>query len=222
MLRPISALLALIAWLTVGTQFVLSIRSSLAAGNSVVHGIVMYFGYFTLLTNILGAAIFSAWARPPLRPALPSAPAEPGLAGFLRSPGVTSTAATAIIIVGAVYHAVLADLWNPQGLDLAVDTMLHTVLPLLFVAFWWRTVPRGAIGWGDIPRWAAYPACYALYVFARGAVIGEYPYPFIDVGQIGYLAALRNAAGIAVVFCALAALLVGVNRIAGASRPPEP
>ena len=68
----------------------------------------------------------------------------------------------------------------------------------------------------------AYPAGYAIYVFIRGELVGAYPYPFIDVASIGYGAALRNAAGIAVVFVALASILVGLNRVIGpATVPPE-
>lgn len=215
-------LLATAAWLTVGTQFWLSIRTALSDGGSVLDGIVSYFGYFTLLTNILCAAVVTAWV-PVSRvrsDELESRSRGPG--ALLRRSGVMTTAATAIIIVGAVYHLLLAHLWDPQGIDLVVDTMLHTVLPIAFVLFWWRTVPRGAVAWREIPAWVGYPAGYALYILVRGAIIAEYPYPFIDVAELGYATALRNAGGIAIVFCAVAALLVGVNRFAGASRPPEP
>jgi hypothetical protein len=232
--RALIALVAALAWLTVGTQFILSIRTGVANGSGVVGGIVSYFGYFTLLTNILCATILTAHARADSGARagahagarrgerVTGSGSEPhALGAFLRLPAVASTAATAIIIVGVVYHLLLAALWNPQGIDLVVDTMLHTVLPILFVLFWWQTVPRGAITLQEIPRWASYPAGYAIYAFARGEIIGEYPYPFIDVASIGYGAALRNSVAVAVVFLALAAVLVGVNRIVGVPRPPE-
>jgi hypothetical protein len=216
--RALVALLAALACATVGTQFVLSIRTGIANGTGVLGGVVSYFGYFTLLTNIFCAAILTAHASP-------RGGGTPrgggGIGAFLRLPAVASTAATAIIIVGTVYHLMLAALWNPQGIDLVVDTMLHTLLPILFVLFWWRAVPRGAIALQEIPRWTIYPAGYALYAFARGELIGEYPYPFIDVASIGYGAALRNSGAVAVVFLALAAVLVGVNRIVGVPRPRE-
>ena len=217
--RALIALFAVLAWLTVSTQFVLSIQTGIADGTGVVGGVVSYFGYFTLLTNILCAAILTAHV---IGRSEGAATGADGLSPWLRRPAVASTAATAIIIVGTVYHLLLAALWNPQGINLVVDTMLHTVLPIFFVFFWWRAVPRGAITLQEIPRWASYPAGYAVYAFARGEMIGEYPYPFIDVASIGYGAALRNSVGVAVVFLALAAVLVGVNRFAGVPRPPEP
>jgi hypothetical protein len=213
--RPITQLLAVLAWLTVGVQFYLSVSGAIADGSGAFRGVVNYFGYFTLITNILCAGILAAhgWGG--------AQPTSGGLGGFLRRPGVATTAATAIIIVGVVYHLILASQWDPQGIDLVVDTMLHTVLPIAFVGFWARSTPRGAVTFAHIPAWIGYPAGYAVYVFIRGELVGAYPYPFIDVAAIGYGAALRNAAGIAVVFVALAAILVGVNRVMGPASPNQ-
>lgn len=200
-----------LGWLSVSTQLVLSIRSSLAAGNGVWHGIVMYFGYFTLLTNILCAAVLTAFVQR----------GDTAVQRFLRRPGVVTTSATSIIVVGVVYHLLLAQTWNPQGLDLLVDTLLHTVNPLLFVLAWTRLVPRGAVSLTQTPWWASYLLGYAAYILVRGALIGVYPYPFIDVTQLGYPTALRNAALLGLAFVALSAAMVGVNRLLGAPRTLE-
>lgn len=208
--RQMSRLLAVLAWLTVGTQFYLSVSGAITEGSGALQGIVNYFGYFTLITNILCAGVLAAHGWKGASP----------LASFLRRPGVATTAATAIIIVGVVYHLLLASQWDPQGIDLVVDTMLHTVLPIAFVGFWARSTPRGSVALAHIPAWIGYPAGYAVYVFIRGELVGAYPYPFIDVASIGYGAALRNSAGIAVVFVALAAMLVGVNRLMGPDASP--
>jgi hypothetical protein len=209
-------LLAVLAWLTVSVQFYLSVSGAIEDGSGAFRGVVNYFGYFTLITNILCAAILAAhgWGSA-------SRSSGRGLGALLRRPGVATTAATAIIIVGVVYHLILASQWNPQGIDLVVDTMLHTVLPIAFVGFWVRSTPRGAVAFSHIPAWIGYPAGYAIYVFIRGELVGAYPYPFIDVAAIGYGAALRNAAGIAVVFVALASILVGVNRLIGPVASPN-
>lgn len=205
-------LLAVLAWLTVTTQFYLSVSGAIADGSGAFRGMVNYFGYFTLTTNILCAGILAAhgWGGPSR------------LVAFLRRPGVATTGAAAIIIVGTVYHLILASQWDPQGIDLVVDTMLHTVLPIAFVGFWARSVPRGAVALAHIPSWIGYPAGYAIYVFIRGELIGSYPYPFIDVASIGYGAALRNSAAIAIVFVALAATLVGLNRLVGPVSTEQP
>jgi len=232
--RLLTQLLAVLAWLTVGTQFYLSVSGAIADGSGAFRGVVNFFGYFTLITNILCAGIFSAHGFGAATPRAKDSGASDaagggalgsglggGLGAFLRRPGVATTAATAIIIVGVVYHLILASLWSPEGINLVVDTMLHTVLPIAFVGFWLRSIPRGAVALAHIPGWIGYPAGYAVYVFIRGELVGEYPYPFIDVAAIGYGAALRNAVGIAVVFVALASILVGVNRLIGPAASPN-
>lgn len=211
MTRRLLLLAAALGWLSVGTQFVLSIRSSLANGGSAWHGVVMYFGYFTLLTNILCAAVLTAFAGN----------ADSAAGRFLRRPGVATAAATSIIVVGVVYHLLLAATWNPQGIDLVVDTLLHTVNPILYVLLWTRLVPRGAVTLAQTPWWASYLLGYAAYILVRGAIINTYPYPFIDVAQLGYPTALRNAVLLGLAFVALSAAMVGVNRFVGAPRPPE-
>lgn len=212
MSRPLLLLAAGLGWLAVGTQFVLSIRSGIAAGHGLLHGVVEYFGYFTLLTNILCAAVVTAFLRGGSSP----------FARSLRHPGVVSAAATSIIVVGVVYHLLLAAQWDPQGIDLAVDTLLHTVNPILFVIVWTRLVPQGAARIADTPIAAGYMLAYSAYILVRGELIGAYPYPFIDVAALGYPLALRNAALLGVAFVALSALMVGLNRIVGAPRPSEP
>lgn len=195
-------------WLTVGTQFILSIQTSLDGGGTIWGGVVSYFGYFTLLTNILCAAILTAHA----------VQGDTGLRAFLRRPGVTTAAATSIIVVGVVYHLLLAAQWNPQGIDLVVDTLLHTVLPVVFVFAWTRLVPRGAVSLGDTPLWSSYILAYAFYILVRGAITDVYPYPFIDVTVLGYGTTLRNAALLGIAFVALSAAMVGLNRVLGAPR----
>lgn len=208
---PLLVVFSAAGWLTVGTQFFLSIQSSLNNGGSVWNGVVMYFGYFTLLTNILCAAILTAHALD----------GAGRVRDFLRRPGVVTAAATSIIVVGVVYHLLLAAQWNPQGIDLVVDTMLHTVMPVLFVFAWTRLVRRGAVNFRQSPYWSSYILLYAAYILVRGAIIGVYPYPFIDVTVLGYSVALRNAALLGVAFVALSAGMVGLNRVLGTPRTLE-
>ena len=49
----------------------------------------------------------------------------------------TQTAlAVYITITGLTYHILLADTWDPQGIDLVSDHLLHTVTPILYCLFW--------------------------------------------------------------------------------------
>ena len=59
-----------------------------------------------------------------------------------------------------------------------------------------RTVSVGARrGCGSL-----FPIAYFVYALARGHFDGNYPYPFIDVGKLGWLQVAMNAAGIALGF----------------------
>ena len=91
-------------------------------------------------------------------------------------------------------------------------------MPPLFVLLWWLVVPRGALLWRDAAVAFAFPAAYAVYVFARGELAGVYPYPFFDVAKIGYSAALRNAAGLSAAFIVVGSAFVALKRSSSTGR----
>ena len=66
--------------------------------------------------------------------------------------------------------------------------------------------------WPQVVVWQLYPAAYFAYVLIRGTVNHWYPYPFLDVGTLGYLRVLINACAVLLVFVAVAMLLVALGR----------
>jgi hypothetical protein len=56
------------------------------------------------------------------------------------------------------------------------------------------------------------PLAYFPYALARGALDGRYPYPFIDVGTLGWARVLGNAAAIAAAFLIAGYALVWLDR----------
>ncbi|MGH7562867.1 MAG: Pr6Pr family membrane protein [Gemmatimonadota bacterium] len=94
-----------------------------------------------------------------------------------------------------------------------VDVLLHDVMPVLFLVYWWLIVPKRGLPWTRVSIWALYPLGYFLYALGRGAVSGLYPYPFIDVGALGYGPVLLNATWVLVGFVILAMLLIAVGCI---------
>ena len=69
-------------------------------------------------------------------------------------------------------------------------------------------MPKGAVRRTDIPRWCAYPVGYLLYVLVRGALFGNYPYHFIDVGALGYGRVLVNSVALVLGFTLIGLILV--------------
>lgn len=199
----LAIILAVLGWVAVLTQLYLSIEAEVRAGKGAAFGVLMYTGYFTLLSNIFCAAVASAYVL--------STSGRKGFQG-LCSPWVVSAATLAIVMTGSIYFFVLRDQYNPQGINFWVNSALHYVIPPLFAGFWWRVVPRLSLVWSDVFRMLAYPVAYLLYLIVRGEATGLYPYFFVDVPRIGYASALSNAAAISGVFAVSAALLVALKR----------
>jgi hypothetical protein len=214
--RRFAATAAVIGWLALGLQLVLSIQLAIGNGKTALAGVWIYLGYFTVLTNVLAALALTA----------ASAKRQRRFGRFFARPDVQSAAAMSIIVVAAVYHLVLRQLWQPQGWQIVGDDALHTVMPLLFVLHWWLAVPKADLRWRQVLAWQLYPAGYFIYALSRGALNGWYPYPFVDVTALGYPRALSNAGAVLLGFIAVGLLLVALGRwqtrhlATTASRPP--
>ncbi len=193
---------ALIGWGALVLQFFLSIGISHAGGRSTAWGIFQYLGFFTVLTNLLAAMALTAAATP----------SQAALWRFLRRPGVQTGIATSIVIVGLTYFLILRHVWAPEGLLWLADVLLHYVMPLLFLAYWWLRVPARGLRYGDVIRWWGYPLGYLVYVLIRGVAAGVYPYPFIDLATLGPMRTAVNALGMLAAFTAVGVLLVAIGR----------
>ena len=201
--RRFSTVLGVLGWAAVLTQLYLSVEAEIRAGRGAAFGVLMYTGYFTLLTNIFCAAVASAHAWPK---------STAKLGDTLRAPWVVSAATLSIVMVGSIYFALLRNMYNPQGINFWVNSTLHYVIPPLFMIFWWQIIPRGGLVLSDVWRMLTYPVAYLIYLIVRGEATGLYPYFFIDVPRIGYGHALTNAALISGVFALSAVLMVFIKR----------
>ena len=201
--RRLAVLLAVLGWAALMLQAWISITRHIALGNGAAYGVMMYTGYFTILTNALCAAVATAVAL--------GARASPALQA-LRRPAFITAAAVSILLVGVIYHLLLRAIHHPVGLEYACNIALHYLVPPLFVSFWWLAVPRGVLVWRDLWLAFAFPAAYAVYVLARGEIAGVYPYPFFDVTKLGYSDVLRNAVGLSGVFVATGLTMLALKR----------
>lgn len=191
-----------VAWFGVLLQLHLTLGLSLANGKTIATGLVIYFGYFTILTNLLVAVGLMV---PLLAPA--------SWAGrFFRRPGVRTATAAAIAVVGLAYFFLLRSVWNPQGWQLVADGVLHYLTPLLFLTFWWIAVPKQGLRWWQVGVWTSYPLGYFACMLIRGELTGLYPYHFLDAGSLGWDRTLTNGLGVLAAFVLASLVLVLAGR----------
>jgi hypothetical protein len=199
-MRIYAAIGALLGWFALALQLYLMLVQ--APGPERLGAVINYLSFFTILTNILTASVFSAAALQP----------KGGWGQWLRRPAVQAATAVYIAIVGMVYQLLLRQLWNPQGAQWVADVLLHSIIPLGFVLYWLLFAPRAGLIWKDALTWLIYPGVYLVYVLARGAVSGLYPYPFVDVKVLGYAGVLARSGGLLLVFLGMGLLVVAVGR----------
>jgi hypothetical protein len=186
-------------------QLGLSIQLALASGKTVLHGVVVYFGFFTILTNILITLIL----------VFSLSSGQNRAQRFFTRPQVMACAATSILLVGLGYHFLLRNIWNPQGLQWLADMLLHYVTPVGFCTIWIFRLTRSSLPWWSPFLWCVYPVIYLIYALVRGLFLHAYPYPFIDVTQLGYAQTLLNSLGLFAAFIIAGSLLLGITRAMG-------
>lgn len=183
-----------------------------AATRSPLGSTVVFFSYFTILTNVLVAL---AMAAPAVAP-------NSRLGRWTTTEGVRAAIAMYATVVGLIYHLFLHATWTPQGLAWVANIALHYLMPVAMVLDWLLFVPKGRLRWIDAPRWLAFPLIYGLWTVIHGALIGWYPYWFIDIGALGWGTAMRNIAVLLVFFLILGLVVVALDRAVGRRAPPLP
>lgn len=203
--RLFTALAALLGWTGLTIQLYLILHLRWTAEASLMGGLINFFSFFTVLTNTLVAVVLTCALN--LR-------AAKGAVLFLQ-PWVSSAIAVSILVVGLAYSLLLRHLWHPQGWQWLADELLHDVMPLLFLAYWWLCVPKGQLRLGHVGLWVIYPVLYFAYVLLRGHLLGLYPYPFVDVDTLGYGQTFVNALGILAGFVLISLGMLALDRWLG-------
>jgi hypothetical protein len=159
--------------------------------------LVNFFSYFTILSNLLGAAVFLiGGAR--------LGPTRAASWDLLRGQAVVVLTVTLV-----VFALLLADT-DVDVTNAWVDTVLHRLFPVVVIADWLLDPPRVRVNVRSSLVWLAAPLAWTAYTLIRGAVVGWYPYPFLDPAEGGYGPVAVVIVGIlvfGVVVCAAVAFL---------------
>ncbi|MFN8158062.1 MAG: Pr6Pr family membrane protein [Candidatus Nanopelagicales bacterium] len=129
-----------------------------------------------------------------------------------------------ITITGLVFDLVLIHYVHPSGWQLVATIGFHYIAPWATLLGWLLFGPRPRIDRSTVAWAFLWPVAWIAYTFVRGAIVDWYPYPFLDVQEIGYGAAIRNTLVVVVLAVVLMAIFMRIDRLRtlGEDRPPTP
>lgn len=188
--RQVAAFIALVAGATLVLRIVLSISET----GSISAALLFLSQFFTILTNTLVFALFAAIAF-----------------GVQVQARLIMALTIAIVGVGIVYHVALAHLLDLSGLALLADHGVHTVVPALTLIWWLWFAPKERFRPMAIPVWIAWPLIYCIYIMIRASGSGFYPYPFLNVTELGVGLVARNIVILSLAFVAIGLLLTALH-----------
>ncbi len=188
---------ALLGWFAVALQlYLIIVNNSFSAAEALAR----FFTFFTILTNILVALSLTMILIGPDNFIFTRPGSQPAIAAY-------------ITVVGIVYNIILRSLWAPQGWQLIVNELLHSVIPVYFIVYWLIFSPKSAgLQWKNILGWLVFPIAYLALIMIRGALSDWYPYPFVDVLALGYAKVLINSAGMVVFLLLVSAVFIALGR----------
>ena len=187
-------------WFAVLAQLYLLLQNRQAG---VLESLVRFVSYFTILTNTLVALFFTTKVF---------GADQKRLALFHKR--ATPLALTSLIaVVGLVYQLVLRNIWNPTGLQMVVDELLHTIIPVFMYVYWLMFSAKAAVHWKSLAKWMLYPLGYSVFVLVRGHFSGFYPYPFLNVAELGIGPVLLNVILVLVLMLLIMSALYFLGRL---------
>ena len=204
--RAVLVLTAALAVVSVGLQYPLSLQGG---ERGFVFETVEYFGYFTIVSNLVVALGAGLLAVDPTR-------RDPWLSA-VRLAGLIM-----IVITGLGYHLLLAADVENEGLAVWTDLGLHTLVPVVTVVGWLLVGPRGLVTGQSLRGALLVPAVWLVYALARGQVTGEPVYPFMDVDGLGVASVAVTLLVISAFAVVLGLLLLGTDRVLVRTGAPLP
>jgi hypothetical protein len=194
----VPAMLAALVWGTLTLRLYLAAESAQQHGGNSLYAALASFQNFTIITTLLVALVLTASTTH-------------RLGHLLRGSSMHALTAISITLVALVYHFMLSDLWQPQGLWRVVDLLLHYVIPGSFLLYWWLLAPKVGLRISHPLWWLAYPLTYVVMTLTRGQVTGHYPYPFFDVTQLGMGGVLLRVGALLTLFMVLSGIFLALG-----------
>lgn len=167
---------------------------------------VNYFTYFTILSNLIATALFligaARWRSP-------------------RSATLDLMRGGAVVYM-SVTGAVFAVLLSGTNVDTAirwVNSVVHEVFPLVVLADWFIDPPAQRLTLRQGALWLSFPFVWIVYEQIRGAITGQYHYPFMSPANGGYAAVIGYSVAILIFMLVVCAVVVWLGNL---RRPGAP
>ena len=133
-----------------------------------------FFTFFTIMSNLLAAAVFFEGGRRQLT-------GQPPVSDMWRGAAVVYMTVTYL-----VFTVLLRDAQEDLQTNVAwVDSVLHRIMPIAVMLDWIIDPPQQPIGLRRALAWMAFPVVWLVFTMIRGAIDGRYPYPFLDPDEVG-------------------------------------
>jgi hypothetical protein len=168
--------------------------------------VVNFFSFFTILSNLLAVVSLVGSATRGDR-------AASRTWDLVRGQAVVMMTVTLV-----VYARLLADA-DVSLNDQWVNVTLHRLFPIVVIADWLLDPSGSSVSLRDSLVWLAFPLVWTGYTLVRGALVGWYPYPFLDPANGGYATVAAYILGI-LVFGAIVSAIVALAGNAMRGRRP--
>ena len=199
--RNINLFIALYAFLVIGFETYIYWHSQLRPWqpSTPIGRIIFYYSFFTVLSNLM-LAFSCLWLT-----------FNPNCSRFffkvIRLNGLVG-----VIITAIVYNLILRGIHKPPNTLLQfANESLHVILPVVGILSWLIWGPFRRIHFNVIVGSFLSMLIYGIYIFIRGYFTHQYPYPFINVVNVGYVKAFYSAGLVFILFFCLAFLLWGID-----------
>ncbi|WP_316755138.1 Pr6Pr family membrane protein [Pedobacter aquatilis] len=185
----------IVLWFAIGLQFNLSLNT---LNGDVWATLKIMLSFFTVLSNILCAIALTVILLFK----------NSSVGQFFEKSSTKAAITVYIVIVGIIYNLALRGLVVPSGWHSVANELLHVINPLLVLVYWIFFANKSNLEYKNAFTWLLYPLLYIIMIIVRGIMINKYPYPFINVVELGYPKALLNTLIILIVFYLVSVLFI--------------
>lgn len=165
-----------------------------------------FFAYFTTQSNMAGVLVLGLSGLVTL-----SREREPRLLSTVRA-----LVLTYMVVSGIVFGLIAVEAGN-RGVRVDVpwsSALLHFVIPALALLDWILGPGRHPVPWRGALTVLGFPIVWGVVTLVRGALIGWYPYFFLDPGQVdGPVAFVLYDAVVLGLISMIAALVLALSRV---------